>query len=65
MRYTEARLTPLGAILMEHLDQETVDFVPTYDEANLEPVVLPAACLPRRKEPRQTPSGGSRSGGRP
>src|SRR5438874_3087697 len=43
MRYTEARLTPLGAVLLEDLDRETVDFVPTYDEANLEPVVLPAA----------------------
>lgn len=43
MRYTEARLTPLGATLMEDLDQETVDFVPTYDEEHEEPVVLPAA----------------------
>ncbi len=43
MRYTEARLTALGAALMEDLDQETVDFVPTYDEEHEEPVVLPAA----------------------
>src|SRR2546427_1488660 len=43
MRYTEARLAPLGAVLMEDLEKETVDFVPTYDEANVEPVVLPAA----------------------
>ena len=43
MRYTEARLAPLGAVLMEDMDKETVDFVPTYDEANLEPVVMPAA----------------------
>ncbi len=43
MRYTEARLAPLGAVLMEDLDRDTVDLVPTYDEANLEPVVLPAA----------------------
>src|SRR5438552_1186659 len=43
MRYTEARLAPLGAVLLEDLDRDTVDFVPTYDEANLEPVVLPAA----------------------
>jgi DNA gyrase subunit A len=43
MRYTEARLAPLGAVLMEDMEKETVDFVPTYDEANLEPVVLPAA----------------------
>ena len=43
MRYTEARLTHLGAVLMEDLERETVDFVPTYDEEHTEPVVLPAA----------------------
>ena len=43
MRYTEARLAPLGAVLMEDMEKDTVDFVPTYDEANTEPVVLPAA----------------------
>src|SRR5947207_10235929 len=43
MRYTEARLAPLGAVLLEDLDRDTVDFVPTYDEASREPVVLPAA----------------------
>lgn len=43
MRYTEARLTHLGAVLMEDLDKATVDFVTTYDEEHNEPVVLPAA----------------------
>src|ERR1700733_1192365 len=43
MRYTEARLTHLGAILMEDINKETVDFTPSYDEKNMEPVVLPAA----------------------
>lgn len=43
MRYTEARLTALGAALMDDIDKETVDFVPTYDEEHEEPVVLPAA----------------------
>lgn len=43
MRYTEARLTHLGAVLMEDMDKATVDFVPTYDEERDEPVVLPAA----------------------
>src|SRR5881409_1500993 len=43
MRYTEARLTHLGAILMEDMDKNTVEFVPTYDEEHTEPVVLPAA----------------------
>src|SRR3984957_14051455 len=43
MRYTEARLTHLGAILMEDIDKDTVDFQTTYDEKNMEPVLLPAA----------------------
>lgn len=43
MRYTEARLTHLGSILMDDMDKDTVDFVLTYDEASLEPTVLPAA----------------------
>ncbi|HSI10628.1 MAG TPA: DNA gyrase subunit A [Chthoniobacter sp.] len=43
MRYTEARLRWLGASLMDDMDKETVDFVPTYDERLMEPVVLPAA----------------------
>ena len=43
MRYTEARLTHLGSVMMEDMDKETVDFVPTYDEASTEPVVLPSA----------------------
>jgi DNA gyrase subunit A len=43
MRYTEARLTHLGAILMEDMDKDTVDFVPNYDETTHEPIVFPAA----------------------
>ncbi|MCC6353591.1 MAG: DNA gyrase subunit A [Verrucomicrobiae bacterium] len=43
MRYTEARLTHLGGILMEDMDKETVDFVPNYDERLTEPVVFPSA----------------------
>ena len=43
MRYTEARLAPLGAVLMDDLNQDTVDFVPNYDETRVEPTVLPAA----------------------
>jgi DNA gyrase subunit A len=43
MRYTEARLTHLGAALMDDMDQNTVDFVPNYDERLTEPVVFPAA----------------------
>jgi DNA gyrase subunit A len=43
MRYTEARLTHFGALLMADLDKDTVDFVPNYDERLTEPVVFPAA----------------------
>src|SRR6187431_252327 len=43
MRYTEARLTHLGTVLMEDMDKETVDFIPNYDERLMEPTVFPAA----------------------
>jgi DNA gyrase subunit A len=43
MRYTEARLTHLGAALMQDMEKETVDFVPNYDERLTEPTVFPAA----------------------
>ena len=43
MRYTEARLMALGAVLMEDMEKETVDFVPNYDETKTEPTVFPAA----------------------
>jgi DNA gyrase subunit A len=43
MRYTEARMTHLGSALMEDMDQDTVDFVPNYDETRTEPTVFPAA----------------------
>lgn len=43
MRYTEARLTYCGSVLMSDLEKDTVDFVPNYDESNREPTVLPAA----------------------
>ena len=42
MRYTEARLSSVAALLLEDLDQDTVDFVPTYDERHTEPTVLPS-----------------------
>src|SRR5205807_2304672 len=43
MRYTEARMTHLGAALMVDMDKDTVDFVPNYDETRTEPKVFPAA----------------------
>src|SRR2546428_757203 len=43
MRYTEARMTHLGAALMTDMDKDTVNFVPNYDETRSEPTVFPAA----------------------
>jgi topoisomerase-4 subunit A len=42
MRYTEARLTEVAKALLEGIDEATVDFRPTYDGSEDEPVVLPA-----------------------
>lgn len=42
MRYTEARLSPLAAMMLEDLKLDTVDFTPTYDDRNTEPTVLPS-----------------------
>jgi topoisomerase-4 subunit A len=43
MRYTEARLTEVAALLLEGIDEDAVDFRPTYDGSEEEPVVLPGA----------------------
>ena len=42
MRYTEARMSRFAAMMLEDLKLDTVDFIPTYDERNMEPVVLPS-----------------------
>ena len=42
MRYTEVRMSRIAHELLADIDKETVDFVPNYDESELEPVVLPA-----------------------
>src|SRR5437867_5402204 len=42
MRYTEARLATFSEALLEDIDRETVDFVPTYDEEREEPAYLPS-----------------------
>src|SRR6202008_5013773 len=41
MRYTEARLTEVAHLLLDGLDEDAVDFRPTYDGSDQEPVVLP------------------------
>jgi DNA gyrase subunit A len=42
MRYTEARLSAVAASMLDDLKLDTVDFIPTYDEARTEPTVLPS-----------------------
>ena len=41
MRYTEARLTEAAMLLLDGIDEDAVDFKPTYDGQETEPVVLP------------------------
>lgn len=42
MRYTEARLTPFANLLLDELNEGTVDFEPNYDGSQKEPLLLPA-----------------------
>src|SRR5690349_2961344 len=42
MRYTEARLDRLATEMLRDIDQETVDYSPTYDGSRQEPLVLPS-----------------------
>ena len=42
MRYTESRLAKSSEFLLRDIDNKTVDFIPNYDETQLEPSVLPA-----------------------
>jgi topoisomerase-4 subunit A len=41
MRYTEARLTPIAKLLLDEIDQGTVNFMPNYDGSSQEPRLLP------------------------
>jgi DNA gyrase subunit A len=43
MRYTEARLAALGALMLVDIDKNTVDFAPNFDQSDNEPTVLPGA----------------------
>ncbi len=43
MRYTEARMTDVAMALLDGIDEDTVDFRPTYDGEDAEPQVLPSA----------------------
>ena len=42
MRYTEARLAPIARLLLDEIDEGTVDFIPNYDGSTEEPRLLPA-----------------------
>lgn len=42
MRYTESRMTPLALQMLRDIEKQTVDFVPNFDEEEVEPVVLPS-----------------------
>jgi topoisomerase-4 subunit A len=42
MRYTECKMTPAAELLLDGLDEDAVNFRPTYDGADEEPVVLPS-----------------------
>ena len=42
MRYTESKMAKITAEMLADIEMDTVDFVPNYDEATLEPAVLPA-----------------------
>ena len=42
MRYTEAKLAQLAEEMLEDIDKNTVDFLPTYDGSHQEPTVLPS-----------------------
>ena len=44
MRYTEARLSPMGFDMLEDIGKETVDFVANFDDSMQEPSVLPATA---------------------
>lgn len=43
MRYTEARLSPIAALMMQDIERDTVDWVDNFDGSLAEPVILPAA----------------------
>lgn len=42
-RYTEARMAPAALLMVTSLDEDTVEYVPNYDDSLLQPGVLPAA----------------------
>lgn len=43
-RYTECRMTAIAEKLLEDIDKDTVDFIPNFDDTNVEPFVLPSVA---------------------
>jgi len=43
MRYTEARMSRMGELMLEDLEKDTVDYNPNYDDSLQEPAVMPSA----------------------
>ncbi|MBB2970453.1 DNA topoisomerase IV subunit A [Mesorhizobium sp. RMAD-H1] len=43
MRYTEARMTDVATLLLDGINEDAIDFRPTYNEEDEEPIVLPGA----------------------
>ncbi|HCL78674.1 MAG TPA: hypothetical protein DIC53_01755, partial [Synergistaceae bacterium] len=43
MRYTEARLSEMGELMLADINENTVDWAPNFDESLQEPVVLPSS----------------------
>ena len=58
MRYTEARMSPIAALMLEDIKLDTVDFMPTYDERRTEPTVLPSKFPEPAGQRRQRHRGG-------
>jgi DNA gyrase subunit A len=44
MRYTESKMSRLGAEMLKDIEKETVSFVPNYDNTEVEPTVLPGTA---------------------
>ena len=44
MRYTEARLAPISRLLLDEIDEGTVDFIPNYDGSTEEPNPILRGC---------------------
>ena len=58
MRYTEARLAPIARLLLDEIDEGTVDFIPNYDGSTQEPQAVAGAPALRAAQRRERHRGG-------